>query len=114
MADLTPTVINPNASSFSATLVAAAAGGDTFINDGKTVFRVKNAGGSAVTVTFSTQSANNHGFKQNLAVTVPATSGDVLVGLFDPERFNDSNGRVNVSYSAVTSVTVAPISLGYK
>ena len=38
-----------------ATLVAAATAGDTFVNDGKTIFEVNNADVSATTVTITGQ-----------------------------------------------------------
>jgi hypothetical protein len=86
---------------------AAAAGGDSFLNDGKTFLEVKNASGSSITVTITAQNPCNQGQLHNLAVSVPATTGDRMIGLLLPSIFNDANGLVQVTYSAVTSLTVA-------
>lgn len=93
------------------TMVSASAGGDQFTNDGMTMFRVKNGGGSPVTVTLVTQSFSNHGTKVNQTVTIPATTGDMLIGFLNPSKYNDANGKVQVTYSAVTSVTVVPFTV---
>lgn len=86
-------------------LVAAGAGGDTFDNDGNTLFEVRNAGGGAVTVTINATTPCNHGFDHDVAVSVPATTGVRVIGPFPVNRFGRS---VSVTYSGVTSVTVMP------
>jgi hypothetical protein len=105
------TVNNADSNGLTPTFVSASAGGDSFVNDGQTLLRIKNAGGSPVTLTVVAQSFSNHKTKVNQTVTVPATTGDMIVGFFDPSRFNDQNGQVQLTYSAVTSVTVVPISV---
>ena len=87
---------------------AAAAGGDEFANGGRTVFHVKNGSAAAVTVTVKSQKPCNQGGTHDLTVSVPA-GGDRMIGPFDPARFNNSSGRVAVTYSAVTTITVAPL-----
>lgn len=87
---------------------AAAGGGDSFPNDGKTVLHVKNGGGGSITVTVDSQAQCSFGFDHNEAVVVGA-GADKILGPFPPKRWNDSNERVNVTYSGVTSVTVAAI-----
>lgn len=90
---------------------AASAGGDTFRNSGgNTFFQVKNGGASSVTVTIDSVEKCNQGFDHNLTVTVPASS-DQIIGPFEERRFNNDNGQVAVSYSGVTSVTVAAFRL---
>lgn len=84
---------------------AATAGGDSFDNDGRTMFIVKNGGGSPITVTFDSLVPSNYGTDVNVVGTV-AAGQTWFFGPFDPARFNDANGRVGVAYSAVTSVTV--------
>lgn len=88
--------------------VAASAGGDSFVNDGKTVLHVKNGGASEITVTINSQQPCNYGFDHDVVVAVPA-GGERIIGPFRQDRFNDANGQVAVTYSAVTSVTVAAI-----
>lgn len=86
---------------------AAAAGGDTFKNTGRTVLRVKNGGGGPVTVTVQAATACNHGVEHD-SVSVVAAAGDVTIGPFPVNQFG-SNPTVN--YSGVVTVTVAVINL---
>jgi hypothetical protein len=89
---------------------AAAVGGDTFANNGKTVLEVTNASGSDKTVTIDSLVNCNQGSDHDIAVTV-ATGTTKRIGPFDPSRFNNSSGLVSVTYSGVTSVTVAAVSV---
>lgn len=89
-------------------LVAAGANGDSFANDGRTVFRVDNAGASSVTVTVDSPTPCNYGYTHNVVATVAAGATEDL-GPFPSARFNDDKNNVNVTYSGVTSVTVSPI-----
>lgn len=97
---------------------AASAGGDTLQNDTQknTFLHVKNASGSAINVTIApyVASVNVAGVGAvtvpSIVVTVPATTGDRMIGPF-AQTYTDANGNVNVTYSAVTSVTVAAIKL---
>lgn len=94
----------------SPTFSAAGAAGDSFANTEKTYFHVKNGGGSSITVTVDSVAKCNHGFDHDLAITVPP-SGEKIIGPFPAARFNDDTSKVNVTYSAVTSVTVAAFRL---
>lgn len=93
-------------------LVAAAPGGDSFVNNGHVVLIVNNASGGEVTVTVNDVGTPNPGnavqFNPDVAVAVPAGARRTI-GPFPPFRFNDTNGRVNVSYSAAAGVTVMPL-----
>lgn len=94
------------------TLDAAAGGGDSFANDGNTVFRIANGAGSPMTVTFDSPNTCDFGISANAAHdrAVVVSNGVTLeIGPFAQARFNDSNGRVQVTYSDATSVTVAAI-----
>lgn len=90
--------------------VAAAAGGDAFVNDGRTFFHVKNGDVSDKTVTFVTQKTVLALAVADLAVVVTA-SEERMIGPFPTGVFNDGNNKVSVTYSAATSVTVAAIKL---
>lgn len=92
------------------TFVAASAGGDTFVNNGTTYLFVKNSGGSPIDVTVDSVAQCNYGFDHNLTVSVAAGTTQ-KIGPLSPNRFNDITSKVAVSYSAVTSVTVATLSL---
>jgi hypothetical protein len=108
------TVQNLARSGLEFTTVSAAAGGDTFANEGRTFLHIANASGADITVTFAAQvtSTTKPGFgtltASNQAVTVTAGENR-LIGFFEPAIFNNSSGAVAVSYSAVNSVTVAAI-----
>lgn len=87
-------------------------GGDGWLNDGATMFRCTNTSGSPITVTFNAAGSCSFGFDHDVAVTVPATTGDVWVGPFSTKRFNDSNGYVQLTYSGVTNLTIYALSTG--
>jgi hypothetical protein len=104
MALLNPQAINLNGTTI--TFSSASAGGDQFANTGRELLLVRNGGASSVTTTVAAQGRYRGVPFSNVTLTVPA-GGEVIAGPFPPEVFNDANGRVNLSYSAVTSVTVA-------
>lgn len=94
--------------------VAAAGGGDSFPNDGATALYVKNGSGAPITVTADAPNADNFGVvdaSHDSAVAV-AAGAERLLGPYPPGRFNDANGRVQLTYSGVTSLTVAPFRIG--
>ena len=101
----TLTVQNSAVSGLEATKNAADAAGDKFSNDGNIIAIIENGDASDHTATF--QTARSIG---GLAIADPAitvTAGEErIVGPFDPALFNDSDGYVNISYDAVTSVTI--------
>jgi len=89
----------------------AGTSGDEFANrDGRAFLHVKNGGGSQITVTVNSQVPCNYGHDHDITVQVPA-GGEKLIGPFSPGRFNDTNGKVQVTYSSTTDVTVAVLSL---
>lgn len=100
------------------TFTAADAGGDQFRNNndrGRVVYYVKNDDASPMTVTITAQDTSTaiSGFgtvtKANGGGSV-ANGTEEVFGPFD-EAFEDSNGNVQITYSSVTSVTVAAIKL---
>lgn len=92
------------------TYTPATLSGDEFANDGRTVLHVKNEGVSPITVTVNSQKPCDQGFDHDITVTV-AASGEQVIGPLSTERFNNTSGRVEVTYSAVDSVTVAVIAI---
>lgn len=58
----------------------------------------------------SVQEITTDGLNPLLVAADPAGES-MLVSPFEPNRFNNSNGRVEVSYSDATSVTVAAIKI---
>lgn len=92
---------------------AAAAGGDAIANNlegEKTFLHVKNGHSASQTVTVNSQKTCDMGFDHDLAVAVPA-GGERLIGPLPDDRFNDSNGKVQITYSGVTALTVAALKL---
>lgn len=85
---------------------AATVAGDSFINDGRAFLHVKNGGVSSITVTINSVQKCSQGFDHDLILDV-AAGADKIIGPFDPKRFNDETGKVVVTYSDATSVTVA-------
>jgi hypothetical protein len=93
-----------------ATYAAAAGGGDEFPNDGKTFLHVKNGGGSPINVTIASQHPNPPAGTAQEDVVVAVTNGEErMIGPINQVGFNDGDGNVQVTYSGVTSVTVAAI-----
>lgn len=103
----TLTAIVPTFAGVSLGAAAAAGGGDKFLNTGNELLYIKNGGGSPITLTLDAQTVSG------LTITDPtvtvAAGAEKIVGPFDPRYFSDSSGFLNLSYSAVTSVTVAVI-----
>lgn len=91
---------------------ACESGGDYFVNDGKTVIYLYNGSGGDITVTFDSPNQCSQGFYHDDAVVIPGT-GTVYkyVGPFNQKQFNDSNQRVNITYSAVTSLVIGGLKL---
>lgn len=94
-------------------LVGAAAAdvaGDKFANDGRQFAYFKNASGGSITVTVVTAKTVD-----GLAVadrTVALAAGEEkLIGPFDKDTYNDTDGNVNFTYSGVTSLTMAVFKL---
>ena len=85
------------------TLVAADASGNNFPNDGKTRFEVLNGSGAPINVTFTFVAQDGVAGTNVVAVAAGVRK---KIGPFNPSQYNDSNGRVNVTYSAATTVTV--------
>ena len=93
------------------TFASAAELGDYFANTGKIFLYFKNANvGASRVITIASQVACSQGTTHNITVTVPASSEE-MVGFFDVNRFNDLNGRVQITYTDHEDVTVAAISV---
>lgn len=113
MALLTPVAIRRTSNGRSLAGVAAAGGGDTFVNNGREYFHVKNGGGAPITVTFVTPGTVDGGAIADLTGSVAA--GDTAIfGPFPPVNYNDTaavGGIMSVTYSGVTSVSVGVLTV---
>ena len=98
----------------SVTYSAAAGGGDTADNGGSTFLNIKNGGGSEITVTITAQTTSVESSiygdltKANASIAI-AASGEAFIGPFKPSSFNNTDGEIAITYSGVTSVTIAAL-----
>lgn len=92
------------------TLVAAAAGGDSFANTGAEFVEINNGSGASITVSATQVAVVDGGTPGTKAVVVPA-GARVAFGPFPPSIYNDTLSRVNLTYSGVTTLTVNPFRL---
>lgn len=94
------------------TTASANVDGNYFNNDGRSYLQVTNGGGSSINVTIDSPVQCSQGGTHDEVIPV-AAGATKIIGGFDKSQFNDPiTGRVNVSYSSVTTVTVAVVSLG--
>ena len=86
--------------------VAANGAGDKVVPGDTTYLHVKNASGVSVTVTITAVGLCSQGSTHNSVVAVPA-GADRVIGPIGSRFAAVSDGLAAVTYSAVTSVTVA-------
>jgi hypothetical protein len=110
MAATAITVQQMTSAGLEATTAAANVDGNYFINNGKTFLHVINGSASDITVTIDSPTECSQGGTHDVPVLVSAGE-ERFIGPLNQGRFNDDNGRVNVTYTAVTTVTVACISI---
>lgn len=113
MATITP--VSPSLTGATFTPAAASGGGDQFANPrGNAFFYVKNGSGGALSVTLAAVATSRPADGAYPAMTVPnnvvsiPAGAERLIGPI-PSAYNDGNGNVQVTYSGVTSMTVAVI-----
>ncbi len=101
-------VITAQAATANAALayVPATSGGDTIAGGPaqRTTLFVRN-GGSSITLTIAAVNACNQGFLHNVVITCAA--GDTEIAL--PANCETTAGSYGVTYSGVTSVTIAAV-----
>jgi len=94
------------------TAVSATGGGDTVAlagpTDDRSYLQVINGGGSPITVTLADPGATPAG-NTTTAPAVSVAAGATKLFPLNPALINASTGLISISYSAVTSVTVAAI-----
>lgn len=91
---------------------AAAGGGDTFTPGPSVFLHVKNTSGGAITVTVVTPrtDALGNAIADN-TISVPATTGDRMIGPFPYEAYADpTTGVANITYSGVTNLSIGAFS----
>lgn len=88
------------------TYAAAASGGDEFVNTGHEFLHVKNGDVAAKVVTLVTQATVDGQAVADRDVVV-ANGTEALIGPFPVGTYNDADNKVQLTYDAVTSLTVA-------
>ncbi len=92
---------------------AAAAGGDKFAPTKDTYLQVKNASAGSITVTIVTPKTTSYGSEIADNVIAVAAGSERLIGPFPYEHYaNVVGGLGDITYSAVTSLTVGAFALG--
>lgn len=107
MATLTTQVIN--LAGLAPTYSAASASTKIVCGE-RTFLHVKNTAGSSMTVTLSSTAKVRGQAAADVVVTVPATTGDMMIGPITQDLFAGvSDGLAAVAYSSTTNVTVAAV-----
>lgn len=92
--------------------VAASGGGDTIapasLDDSRTMLYVTNGGGSPITVTVADPGKTQAG-NSGSAPAISVAAGATMLIPIAPGAISPSTGLASVTYSAVTSVTVAAL-----
>ena len=98
------------------TYAAATADGDVVANDGTIFLHIKNGGGSEITTTITAQvtevDSTSWGTltKSNASIAI-AGGAESFIGPFPISVFNNSDEQIAITYSGVTSVTIAALYL---
>lgn len=84
--------------------------GNSFANDGHRALWVNNASGGVLTITFDTPGTVDSDLAVPQRTVTVANGAAELIGKFDPAVYNQrsgvDSGKVLVTWSTVTSVTV--------
>ena len=89
--------------------LSAAGASDTAAPNDRAFWRVKNASGSAITATVVVPGSRFGQANPDVAVNVPATTGDVLIGPLTADLADSATGLITLTTSSQTSVTSAVV-----
>ena len=95
---------------------AATVDGDVVDNEGTVFLHLKNGGGSEMTVTITAQTTSVDSplygalTKANASKAI-AASGEAFIGPFQINAYNNTDEQIAITYSGVTSVTIAALYL---
>jgi hypothetical protein len=93
-------------------LSAAAGGGDVFPNDGQTFLVIDNGDVAGKTVTIAFNTNINVDGQAPSAKTITVAAGKIAIeGPWPSQWYNDVNGNVDLTYSAVTNLKVGVFNL---
>ena len=107
MATLTPTTLTNAGINETTSMVAASTCGDKFrALSNRDYIRVTNVASATRTVTIPNQQQGGSDIVVTLDTLTNAPANDKMIAFPAIDEFIDEDGYVNISYSAVTSVTV--------
>lgn len=92
---------------------AAGSATETYLipNNGRVFLHVKKTGAGDCTVTVTTPNSVDSLAVTDYTATVVATTGDKMIGPFQPDTYNNSAGQIAVTLSEVTGLTFAVLRL---
>lgn len=108
------TALTPVAVTIPGTLVtftAADVTGNTFSANGRGILLVKNGSGGSINVTVVIPGNDAYGQPRPDVVIAVAAAAEKAIGPFPQDVVDPATGSILVTYSAVTSVTVAMLSV---
>lgn len=103
--------VQPTITGTSPAFAAAAGGGDKVAPNDRGYLHVRNGSGSPITVTVVIPGSTYGQPNPDVAVSVPATTGERIIGPLTAAMADPADGLVAITYSGVTSLTVAAITL---
>jgi hypothetical protein len=106
MAALTTQTATPEGTTL--TMSAASGGGDTFVPGSSTCLLVRNGDASSKTVTVVVPGTKYGQANPDIPVVV-AAGAIAILGPYSSDLVDPTDGQVDVTYSATTSVTVAAV-----
>ena len=86
--------------------VSANGGGDQFLNTGREVIYVKNGSGGSITLTLAPAGTPGGLALATIAIAI-AAGVEKIIGPLDTGLFNNASGMVTMTYSGVSSLTIA-------
>ena len=106
---LTPLVAAPDGVDGSTPQAVATADNYIFRNDGRTILHFVKTGIGIATIIVITPKTFGGLALDDLEISVPASTGDVYAGPFNPELYHDGSGDVDFSSDDEASLTVEAI-----
>lgn len=78
--------------------------GNEFVNSGRHFIHAKTT--AEVTIHVVSQTPCNQGGDHPIAVAISVAEGDKMIGPFRKDRFNDTAGKVQITYTPTTGVGI--------
>ena len=108
---LVPLVAAPDGVDGSTPQAVAIADNYIFRNDGRTILHFVKTGVGIATITVITPKTPGGLALDDLTIAVPANTGDVYAGPFNPEFYNDASGDADFSSDDEAALTVEAIKI---